>query len=82
MKLKIRGSLTKRVLAISSLIFSLPLLIYFFLVFRYDYNTKLEEVVRNFSNLGRNRALVLSGLTKYNFRMLEMIEDFFYFTKV
>jgi sigma-B regulation protein RsbU (phosphoserine phosphatase) len=82
MKSQIRGSLAKRVLAISSLIFSLPLLIYFFLVFRFDYTTKLEEVVRNFSNLGRNRALILSDLTKYDFRMLEMIEEFIFFAKI
>jgi phosphoserine phosphatase RsbU/P len=82
MKPQVRGSLAKRVLAISSLIFSLPLLIYFFLVFRYDYNSKLEEVVRNFTTLGRNRAFIISDLTKYNFRMLEMIEEFLYFAKV
>lgn len=74
MKPVIRGSLARRVLGISFLLFALPLLVYFFIVFRYNYKTKLEDTVVRFENLGKSRALALSDLTKYNFRTLELIE--------
>ena len=75
MKVVIRGSLARRVLGISFLLFALPLLVYFFFVFRFNYKTKLYDTVVHFENLGKNRAIMLSDLTKYNFRTLDLIES-------
>jgi phosphoserine phosphatase RsbU/P len=75
MKIVIKGSLGRRVLGISFLLFALPLLIYFFFVFRFNYETKLHDTVVHFENLGKNRAIMLSDLTQYNFRTLDLIES-------
>ncbi len=74
-----RESLARRVLIASFLLFACPLLIYFFFVFQSDYKAKLRDTVTRFENIGRSRGIILSDLTKYNFRTLEMLEEFLHF---
>jgi sigma-B regulation protein RsbU (phosphoserine phosphatase) len=74
-----RGSLARRVLGVSFALLSLPLLVYFFFIFRADYQSKQRETVLRLKELGRSRASLLKSLTIFNFRALELVEEVFQF---
>jgi phosphoserine phosphatase RsbU/P len=74
-----KNSLAKRVFTICFLLFALPLLVYFFIHSQNSYRDKLKDTVLRLKELGQSRAQILSDLTVYNSRTLNIIEEFFHF---
>jgi len=70
-----KGSLALRVLAVSVIVFALPMLIYFMVVFRYGYDQRLSETALRLRDLGRSRALQLSQLIRFNGRALDILSE-------
>lgn len=70
-----RGSLALRVLAVSVVVFALPLLIYFIIVFHYSYEERLSETALRLRDLGRSRSLLLSQLIACNFQELNLLSE-------
>lgn len=68
-------SLPIRILFATLIIFALPLLIYFLVVFYQSFNMRYEEVVVQLEHLGENRALLLSQSERFSIRMTGVIEQ-------
>lgn len=70
-----RGSLALRVLAVSVVVFALPLLIYFIIVFHYSYEQRLSETALRLRDLGRSRALQLSQQIAFDLQELNILSE-------
>lgn len=70
-----KGSLALRVLAVSVIVFALPMLIYFMVVFRQGYDQRLLDTALRLDDLGTSRALQLSQLIKCNQRTLNILTE-------
>ncbi len=71
-----RGSLALRVLAVCVLIFFVPLLIYFLIVLRQNYDSHLQDTVVRLVDLGRSRAAVLDEVYSFSRKTIGVIEEF------
>lgn len=70
-----KGSLALRVLAVSIIVFALPMLIYFMIVFRQGYDQRLLDTALRLHDLGSSRALQLSQQIKFNQRVLDIVNQ-------
>jgi phosphoserine phosphatase RsbU/P len=70
-----KGSLALRVLAVSIIVFTLPMLIYFMVFFRQSYDQRLLYTTLRLNDLGTSRALQLSQLIKFNQRTLNILTE-------
>ncbi len=70
-----RITLPLRILLATIVIFALPLLIYFLVVFYQSFQMRYNEVVLQLQHLGQNRALLLSQAENFSLRTLGVIEE-------
>jgi phosphoserine phosphatase RsbU/P len=70
-----QGSLALRVLLVTIVVFALPLLIYFLVIFNQGTDERLTATLERLSDLGRSRALVLSELNKYSFQTINIVDE-------
>ena len=70
-----KGSLPLRVLAIGFLVFAVPLMVYFALLYRADYERDRERVLLGLQELGRGRADLFAAANLGCVRATRVIQD-------
>lgn len=70
-----KGSLVRRVLWVSMMVFALPLLFFFSMVFRFNYQQALDSAVLRLQDLQQDRVEMLSDETRGILLGLRVIED-------
>lgn len=70
-----KGSLVRRVLWVSMMVFALPLLFFFSMVFRFNYQQALDSAVLRLQDLQQDRVEMLTDETRGILLGLRIIED-------
>lgn len=70
----LQRSLSLRILLVNFLLLILPLLLYFFLVFRWDYRGEIVKAAYALQGLAENKATLLSQIVASGYQSLEVMD--------